>query len=200
MRDLFFDLGWKDVDAAHNHHVVGASGNSFHASHRARGARQQSGEIARAIADHRHCLLAEGGENELTQRAIGQDLAAYRIDDLGIKVVFPDMQTILAFDALVGNARAHHLRQAVDIHGMHIAGLFDFLAHAVGPGLGPEDADLERGRARFDTLPPKFIENGQHIGRRNRDDVGLEVDNELDLTLRHAPGDRHHGEPSRSAP
>src|SRR5262245_65303413 len=76
--DLLFDLGWEDVNAAHDHHVVGASRNPFHAAHRACGARQQAGEIARAIADYGHGLFAEGRENQLALPALGQYLAAYR--------------------------------------------------------------------------------------------------------------------------
>src|SRR4029077_3649131 len=44
VEDLLFDLGWEHVDAAHNQHVVGATGHLFHAPHAARGAREQSGQ------------------------------------------------------------------------------------------------------------------------------------------------------------
>src|SRR6185295_6674034 len=106
-----------------------------------------------AVADHRHRFLAEAREHELASLAVRQDLPAHGIDDLGIEVVLPDMKTVLAFHALVGDAWPHHFRQAVNVDGMHVAGLLDLLTHAVGPRLGPEDADFERGAARIDTLP-----------------------------------------------
>ena len=40
-QDVFLDLGGEHVDAAHDHHVVAAAGDFFHAAHGACGARAQ---------------------------------------------------------------------------------------------------------------------------------------------------------------
>ena len=45
----------------------------------------------------------------------------------------------------------------------------------------------------IEALPLELVENGQHVARRHRDDVGLEVVDQLHLPLGHATGDRHHG-------
>jgi hypothetical protein len=42
-QDLFLDLGREHVDATHDHHVVGAAGDLFHAAHGAGGAGRGSG-------------------------------------------------------------------------------------------------------------------------------------------------------------
>ena len=39
----------------------------------------------------------------------------------------------------------------------------------------------------------EFVEDRQHVARCHRDDVGLEVVDQLHLALGHAAGDRHHG-------
>ena len=45
---------------------------------------------------------------------------------------------------------------------------------------------------RIEALPLELVENRQHVARRHRDDVGLEVVDQLHLPLGHAAGDRHH--------
>ena len=104
------------------------------------------------------------------------------------------MQAVLGLDALAGDARADHLGKAVDVDGVHVEGLLDLGPHGVGPGLGAEDADLERGRARVAALAAELIEDRQHVGGRHRDDVGLEVGDQLNLPLGHAAGDGDGGE------
>src|SRR3954470_488560 len=71
--------------------------------------------------------------------------------------------------------------------------MLDLGAHRIGPRLGTEDADLERTRSRVETLIAKLIEDRQHVARRHRNDVGLEIDDQLDLALGHAAGDRDRG-------
>ena len=66
------DLRREHVDAAHDHHVVGAAGHLLHASHAARGSGQKARQIARAVADHRHRLLGQRREHQFSPLAIGQ--------------------------------------------------------------------------------------------------------------------------------
>ena len=56
-----------------DHHVVTAAGHLLHpAKAGPGGARQQSGEIPGPVSDHRHRLLGQRGEDELTPLALGQ--------------------------------------------------------------------------------------------------------------------------------
>ena len=90
-QELLLELRREHVDAAHDHHVVGAAGHLLHAPHGARRARQEPCQVARAIADDRHRLLGQRGEDEFAALAVRQHAAALRVDDLGIEVVFPDV-------------------------------------------------------------------------------------------------------------
>ena len=108
-------------------------------------------------------------------------------------MIFPDVEPVLGLDAFVGDAGAHHLGQAVDVDASHVERVLDLGAHGVGPGLGAEDADLERRAARVDALGAELVEDRQHVARRHHDDVGREIDDELHLPLGHAAGDRDDG-------
>ena len=59
-------------------------------------------------------------------------------------------------------------------------------AHGVRPGLGAEDADLQRRLSRIEALLAELVEDRQHVGRRDHDDVGLEILDQLHLPLGHA--------------
>ena len=88
----------KDIDAANNQHVVAAAADAPYAP-QSPAARAWPGkkrrDVARAIADHRHGLLAEGGQHQLALLAVGQQLAGLRIDDLRVKMIFEDVQAIM---------------------------------------------------------------------------------------------------------
>ena len=101
-------------------------------------------------------------------------------------MILPDVQAVLGLDALVRDARAHHLGQPVDVDRMHVEGIFDLAAHRIGPRLGAEDADLERALGRIDALRAELVEDRQHVARRHGDQVGREIDDQLDLALGHA--------------
>ena len=58
--------------------------------------------------------------------------------------VFPEVQAVLGLDAFVGDARADHLGEAVDVDRIEREAGLDLLAHRLGPGLGAEDPDLKR--------------------------------------------------------
>ena len=106
-------------------------------------------------------------------------------------MILPDMQAVFGFDALVGDARPHHLGQAVDIDRVHVEIVLDFGAHGVSPRLGAENANLERARARIDLLGAEFVEDRQHVARRHGDDIRREVHDQLDLALGHPARDRN---------
>ena len=68
----------------------------------------------------------------------------------------------------------------------------DRRAHRRRPGLGAEDADLERRIARIHALALHLLGDRQHVRRRHHDDVRLEVVDQLHLPLGHAAGHRDH--------
>ena len=140
LEDELLDLGREEVDAAQDDHVVGAAGDLLHPAHGAGGARQQPGQVAGAVADDRHRLLGQRGEDQLAELAVGQHLAGDRVDDLGVEVVLPDVQAVLGLDALLGDAGAHHLGQSVDVGRVDAGPGLDLGPHLVGPRLGAEDA------------------------------------------------------------
>ena len=108
-------------------------------------------------------------------------------------MILPDVQPVLGLHAFLRHAGADHFRQAVDVGRVHVEGVLDLGAHRIGPGLGAEDAELQRRLSRIEPLPLELVQDRQHVARRHRDDVGPEVVDELHLPLGHAAGDRHHG-------
>ncbi len=118
--------------------------------------------------------------------------AAHRVHDLGDEMIFPDRRAILGVREFLGDAGPHDLRQSVDVAGVDVERGFDFRAHAVAPGLGAEDADAQRRRARVDALPLEFIENGEHVARRHHDDVGRKIADQLHLPFGLAARHRNH--------
>ena len=96
-------------------------------------------------------------------------------------MVFPDGGAVFALHALLGNPRAHYLRQAVNVHGVDMHTLLDFPAHGFCPGLGTEDADPQRQPAGIDSLPLHLVGNVEHVGRSDHDDIRVEIADELNL-------------------
>ena len=61
----------------------------------------------------------------------------------------------------------------------------------------PTFSEVARGST---ALAAELVEDRQHVGGRDRDDVGLEVGDQLHLPLGHAAGHGMMVRPSRSAP
>ena len=116
------------------------------------------------------------------------------MNDLGVKVVFPDGRAVFGLDAFAGHPRPHDLRQTIDVHRVNGHALFNGVAHVVGPGLGTKNADAQRTGFRVNALPLELIGNRQHVAGGDHDDVGLEILNQLHLTLGLAAPKRHHRE------
>src|SRR5690349_10367671 len=150
--DDLLDLRREEVDAANDQHVVAAADDLAHPPHRARCRRQQTRQVARAVADHRQRLLGERREDELALGAVGQHGAGVGIDDLGIEVILPDDGAVLRLDALARDTGSHDLGEAVDVDRIDAGLRLDVLSHRLGPRLGAEDADLEARRRRIDAL------------------------------------------------
>ena len=139
------DLRGEHIDATHNHHVIAAASDFFHAAHGPRATRQQAGQIAGAVADDGQRFFAQAGENQFAHLPVGQQLAGVGVDDLGIEVVFPDGRSILGFHTFAGHAGAYDFAQAVDIHRVYAHAFFNRLAHVIGPGLGSKNAGTQAG-------------------------------------------------------
>ena len=107
-------------------------------------------------------------------------------------MVLPDGEAVLGLDAFLRNAGPDDFGEPVDVDGVHIELRLDRLAHGGSPWLRAEDADLERGLFRVNALPLHLLDDGEHVRRRDHDDVGLEVGDELDLSLGHAARHRNH--------
>ncbi|MCY1260404.1 hypothetical protein D9M70_86500 [compost metagenome] len=107
-------------------------------------------------------------------------------------MVFPDGRAVLGFGAFHGHARAHDFRQAVDVQGGDAHACFDGAAQFGGPRLGAEDAQAQGQFVRVDALALDFIGDVEHVGRRDHDDVRLEILDQLHLFFGLATGHRDH--------
>ena len=90
-------------------------------------------------------------------------------------MVLPDGEAVLGLDALLGDARADDLREAVDVDSIDSESPFDLGTHAFGPGFGTENADLERGRGGINTQALHLLDEVETVRRRDRDQAGFEV-------------------------
>src|SRR5207245_9608757 len=81
---------------------------------------------------------------------------------------------------------------AIDVDGVDADPPLALAAHALGPGLGAEDADAHGSRARIDALPLELVGDGQHVGRRHQHDARAKLTAQLDLPLAEAARHGHH--------
>ena len=94
--DLLHGAG-KDIDAAHDHHVVDAAQHAALEEHEAVVARRipgRSHEVTRAIANHGAAESSERGQDELGQFAIGRRLAGFDRQELRQELAFDDVQSL----------------------------------------------------------------------------------------------------------
>ena len=73
-------------------------------------------------------------------------------------MILPDVEAILGLHAFAGDAGADHFGQAIAVERVHVEGVFEFAAHRVGPWLGAETAELQRGAARVEPLRAEFVD------------------------------------------
>ena len=191
-QDLLFNHAREHVDATHDQHIVGPSGNAVHAPEAARGGWQQAGQVTGAVANHRHRLFGKRGKNQFTFLAIGHHFTGIRVDDFWIKMILPNYRTVFGFDTFTGNTGSHHFRQTVDVDGFNTQLAFNLIAHAMTPRLGAEDADFQRDVFGFDALALKLLRNDQRVGRGHHDDLRLEILDQLHLLFGLATRHRHH--------
>ena len=96
-------------------------------------------KVVRTVTDERRTLLAQRGEHQLAHFAVGQLLAGFRVDDLAVYVVFPDVHAMMLF-AGDADTRAVDLGQAVDVEDLDAQFVGDALTHLLAPTLGADNA------------------------------------------------------------
>ncbi|ANT65102.1 hypothetical protein Ptc2401_01332 [Prosthecochloris sp. CIB 2401] len=152
----------------------------------------EPGEVAGAVAQEREGFFADGGEDEFTELAVGEDFAGIGVDDFGDEVVFEDVHALLGW-AFHGDTGADDFAEPVDVEGFDAEEFLDFLAHFFCPGFGAEDAGFELDLAGVDLfVADGFAEEGG-VGGGAGDDGGAEVLHELELFLGVAAGDGDDG-------
>ena len=105
------------------------------------------------------------------------------------------MEPRLGFDAFDADAGADDLGEAVDVHGVQVEAFFDLLAHAFGPGFGPEDAHLELQVGEIDAHLLADFRQVEGEGRGADEDGGAEILEQHDLAAGLAAGDGNHRGP-----
>ena len=137
------NLGWEDVDALDDHHIIAAALHLFHPDVGApagTGGVVEAGDVAGAVAQKRQRLFKERGDNQLAGGARGQHLAGFGIDDLRDKMILPDVQPAAVF-TFSRNAGAGQLAHPVVVGGDDAEVFLNLLAHFGGAALRTEKAD-----------------------------------------------------------
>ena len=161
---------------ADDQHVVAAAGDLREAAHRGDASRQQAGQIARAVADHRHGFLGERGEHQLALLAVAD--APRRSSDRRSRAGNdPPRSSALPWcrrtparrpgpsPPTVRRCRRHRCRRRTRS-----------LAACLRPRARRRICRCEARSTRA-SIPcaPELIEDGEHVARRDHDDVGLEI-------------------------
>src|SRR5262249_59746135 len=105
----------------------------------------------------------------LADLAVRQDSARRWIDYFGVKVIFPNVRSVFALDALTGNAGTDDFRQPIVVDGVQVECVLDLSTHGIGPRLSAAPGNLERALAGIDTLGAKFIKDREQIARCDED-------------------------------
>src|SRR5690606_15476243 len=127
-------------------------------------------------------------------------LARFRIDDLGVEMVFPDDRTVFGFDTFTGHARPHDFGQPVNIDRVDCRFGLDVLAHLPRPWFGAEDPDTQRTLTPADPLAPLLFQDIAEIRGRDHDDVRTKIIDQLHLLFRLAARHRNHRAPQPLGP
>ena len=179
-------LAGEYIDATDDEHVVAATQHLAHphcgASALARLV-DKAGEVAGAVAQYRHGLLAQRGDDQLTHFARSNGLEGLGVNNLGQEHILPHMGAVL-IQTLTAYAGTAHLGKAVDVDSLDVQLGLQLAAYAPGPGLGTEEA-----YAQLEILGGNFVflyhlSQVESIGRRAAEGCGAEVLHEHYLLLR----------------
>ena len=102
-------------------------------------------------------------------------------------MIFPDVGPSLVSTHSLRDAGAHHFGQAVDVDRVMSKAILD-LARASRWSTARRRRCRSAARSRAGRGPARaeLVEDGQHVARRDHDDVGLEIVDQLDLAFGHA--------------
>ena len=73
-------------------------------------------------------------------------------------MILPDVETVFGLHAFAGDAGPDHFGEAIAVEGVDVEGVFELVAHRVGPWLGAEAAEFQRGAARVETLGAELVD------------------------------------------
>src|SRR5699024_8525548 len=181
--DDLFELGREAVHAAQDDHVVIACSNAVQAAHGTCGAWQNAGEIVGAVANNRQSFFGQGGDDKLTIFTIRKRLESFWVHDFWVEVVFPYGQAVFGLHTFLSFARAHDLREAVDIDVIKSESYFTYVAYVFRPCLGTEDDYAQCSVSHIHAVSLHAIQQHQHLGRDAYHDIWLEDLHKLDLSI-----------------
>ena len=87
--------------------------------------------------------------------------------------------------------------QAVDVEGLDAGSVLDVVAHGLGPGLGPENADAQGQLAQSMPVSRPAVDQVQKIAGRAADGGDAEILHDHDLPVGVAAGGGDHRGPQR---
>ena len=154
-------------------------------------------EVMRAIADQRSAFLAQRGENQLPDLAVGHRRARVGIDDLDVNVVRPTCMP--AARRRKCRCRAVDLRQTVDVVDLDAQLVLNAVAHLLAPALRSDDA-LPQVKAVANGALPDLLGQQKRIRARGGENRRLQILHHLQLLLgvAGAHGDGHGSEALRA--
>ena len=188
-----FNLAGEHVYAADDQHVVGAPHQPLHANQRASARAPlvvQTADVVRAVANHRHAFLGDGGKHQLALLAIRQHRARHGVDDLRNHVILVHVHAML-FHALKAHARARDFGKPVNVQRVQTQQPLDLAAHFLRPRLGAKAAGLQLQLRTVNAHLFQRFAQIQRVARRAAQMRRAQLQHHHDLALRVAAGHRH---------
>ena len=106
-----------------------------------------------------------------------------------------DVRAVALLDALAGDARADHLRQAVGVGGAHPETTVDLGPHRLRPRLGADGRVAQADLVGPDAPFLERLRQREGVARRAGDHFGPEVGDQRQLPLGHPARGGHDGHP-----
>ena len=190
-----FDLGREDIDAADDHHIVGAAADQVHAHiGPAAGAALivETRDVLGPVTQHRDAFLGQGRQDKLPFFSLRQCLTRHGIDDFREEMVLIDVHAFKG-QAFIGNTGAGDFGQAIILGVRDAQAHFNQAAHFRRMAFAAEKADAQFQVLRCDSLFSHDLGQMQGIGRRGDQDGRAQVLHEHQLALGIAARMRDHG-------
>ena len=139
-------------------------------------------DVFGTIADHRHPLFGQRGQNQFAVGSVGDGFEGFGIENFGIKMILVDVHPAF-LAALARNAGSDDLAEPVIVIGENIEFSRDFAVHFLGAGFGAEQSQSQL--EIFDVVTQFFDHFADIQGiRRRADQYGrLQIFQKHHLTL-----------------